>query len=1293
MLSSPESSHAAGTYYVDRSSPCSDLGPGTEALPYCTITGATVARGGPGTTILVKPGVYPEQVSIGVSGALESPFELRALPGGVVVDGADDFSDPGRWTQFAGDVWRAEAVTWCPRQVFADGDRLAESSAAPSDLPSGTFRWVLGAGLYVNAGGGSPAGHQTRVGRRSHGFVASDRIALVIDGFVVRHTEDNGIHLPGACENVTVANNRVEFAYRMGIQAMGGFGLLLQSNTVSDSRDHGIALTARASGAVLEDNESFRNGISSRLPASGIHLAGSPGIRLRRNRVYDNQDSGIHFQGGANNCVSTLNLSWSNGDRGYDHIAASGTVHVCDVAWGNGRDGFSVQSRSTGTRIHNSIASDNGISSGGFDLSVDAGSRNGFASNDNVLWNSAGQALVKYDGVVHATVASYSAASGQDTRSIEADPLFENPLWGEFRPGPGSPAIDNANTAVSHWPAADAAGRARRDDPATANSGLGPQAFGDRGALEYLPPDSAPLVLAPATAFVAEGNALSIFVRTIDGDGDPIQWLGADLSALPGSAHFVADPADSTGILTWTPGFGDSGTYAVTFTALNALTGSAATDITVGNVDRAPVVTAPDSVWNVDANGEPIAFVTIAVEAWDADGDAIASLGANLADLPAGNDAVFTPDPERTSGTLTWSPGMADTGSYTVVFTAGNALWDSTVTTIMVRPVPPPRLPGVYYVDVSSPACSDGGPGSDARPFCTIGAALDRQGGPGTTLIVRPGIYRERVEIGVSGNPDSLLILRAAGNGVVIDGADDLANPARWSPHAGSVWVASGVDWGPQQVFVEGARLTPSGSAPDSLTPGSFRWVEMEGLYVNLGGSNPGDHAIMVGRRSYGFVAYGRQSVVIEGFTVTRADDRGIHLSEGCANIRVLGNAVTFAAGDGIQVTSGHGFVIGGNRVSDNGDHGISLTTGVSGSVIEDNESFRNARPLVRAANGIYLHGSSGNTIRRNRLHHNQDSGLHFQSGANDNVAYLNCSWSNGDHGYDHLGASGTVHVGDVAHGNYRDGFSIEGGSPGTRIHNSIAIDNGLATGHFDLWVDAASSPGFESDYNLFWNSTSQPPVKYVSTLYSTVPAYSAASGQDANSLQADPRFENPAAGDFHLKAGSIVIDNADSGVLHWPEADAEGRARVDDPARPDQGAGPVAFGDRGAHEYLPPEVADVGTGVEGTDSNAAQLVPRGSGLRGLMPEPSRPQFTPNPMRARGVIELTTSRMGSLVVEVFDSTGRRVRRLAQAEVPGGRHELVMDGRGDDGSALSAGMYFYRVASVDGPASGRFVLLR
>ena len=162
---------AAGTFVVDAANPgFTDTGPGTEATPYCTISAAAVARWGPGTTILVKPAIYREQVNVPVSGADGSPFVFQALGPGVVIDGTDDFSDPALWTPFSGDVWLAQSVTWVPQRVFFEGAPLIPSTAEPADIAPGTFRHIPQEGLYVNLGGDNPGMHQTLVGRRLHGF-------------------------------------------------------------------------------------------------------------------------------------------------------------------------------------------------------------------------------------------------------------------------------------------------------------------------------------------------------------------------------------------------------------------------------------------------------------------------------------------------------------------------------------------------------------------------------------------------------------------------------------------------------------------------------------------------------------------------------------------------------------------------------------------------------------------------------------------------------------------------------------------------------------------------------------------------------------------------------------------------------------------------------------------------------------------------------------------------------------------------------------------------------------------
>jgi parallel beta-helix repeat protein len=416
---------------------------------------------------------------------------------------------------------------------------------------------------------------------------------------------------------------------------------------------------------------------------------------------------------------------------------------------------------------------------------------------------------------------------------------------------------------------------------------------------------------------------------------------------------------------------------------------------------------------------------------------------------------------------------------------------------------------------------------------------------------------------------------------------------------------------------------------------------------------------------------YAKSWVVVEGFTVTRAESRGICLQNACTNITVARNHQSLSGDIGIQGVGGSGLVLEENVASDNLGHGIALIGGATGCTLRDNECFGNADPNARLANGIYLFNAPANTLCRNRLHHNQDSGMHLQSGSNDCVAFNNVSWSNGDHGFDHLYATGTTHACDVSYGNYRDGFSIEGYASGTHLHDCVAVENGLTTNRYDLWVDLNSTVGFESDYNVFWNSTAQSPVKYVTTPYATVAAYAAASGHDANTFQADPRFVNGGAGDFHLRLDSPAIDSGDSGAPGWPVQDAAGMTREDDPATPNTGVGSVSFADRGAFER----------------AGSALGVPGG-------PFGGPAEVFPNPVTAGGTLRFELARPGPLRVRILDLAGRVVLTLADLrDVPAGRVELRLTGRDDEGGRLGPGVYFYRIEGVGGGAAGRFVLVR
>ncbi len=496
-----------------------------------------------------------------------------------------------------------------------------------------------------------------------------------------------------------------------------------------------------------------------------------------------------------------------------------------------------------------------------------------------------------------------------------------------------------------------------------------------------------------------------------------------------------------------------------------------------------------------------------------------------------------------------------------------------------------------YYVDNSVDTCSAASAGTEADPYCTIAQAMAAHKGPGITIIVKPGIYREQVAVPLAGAAGLPFVFQASGPGVVVDGSDDFTNIARWVPSLGTSHLAASVTWKPKQVYVDGARLALTTLASDLMPANSFRWVAGEGLYVNLAGDNPGAHQTLVGRRNHGFSIYSKSFVTIDGFQIAHTEDRGINIQNGCADLVISHNTVSFANSYGIQTVNGQRIVIDGNTVSDCNFHGIGLTAGASGCTVSNNESFRNAHPTIRQANGIYLFGASGNTLLTNRLHHNQDTGMYFGSGSNNCISSQNRSWSNGDHGFDHVASSGTQHVNDVAYGNLLDGFSFEGNSPGSSLFNCIATENGNSTAEYDLWVDASSSVGFSSDHNLFWNSAARPAIKYVSTLYSSLAAYQQGTGLDPHSIQADPLFADPSAGDFGVESGSPTIDAGHSGVEIGPVADSLGLAPFDDFRTTNRGCGPLAFADIGALEFVPVDVAPVATSPVLLKSNREELL------------------------------------------------------------------------------------------------------
>jgi hypothetical protein len=84
----------------------------------------------------------------------------------------------------------------------------------------------------------------------------------------------------------------------------------------------------------------------------------------------------------------------------------------------------------------------------------------------------------------------------------------------------------------------------------------------------------------------------------------------------------------------------------------------------------------------------------------------------------------------------------------------------------------------------------------------------------------------------------------------------------------------------------------------------------------------------------------------------------------------------------------------------------------------------------------------------------------------------------------------------------------------------------------------------------------------------------------------------------------------------------------------------------------------------------------------------------PNPMNPSGTISWRTSSPGPQRLEIYDVSGRLVRRLRDdAWVPAGWHEAVFDGRDGAGRELATGVYFYAIRAPEGLERGRLIILQ
>ncbi len=176
------------------------------------------------------------------------------------------------------------------------------------------------------------------------------------------------------------------------------------------------------------------------------------------------------------------------------------------------------------------------------------------------------------------------------------------------------------------------------------------------------------------------------------------------------------------------------------------------------------------------------------------------------------------------------------------------------------------------YVDDDAPVDGDG---SVIKPFRTIQDAVNRAG-PGTRVLVADGTYREAVTFPASGTPENWIQVKAAGDAVVLNSADQLSGDIWKADAKSNVWSTT-LSAPVAYLARDGLRYYQFEKLTDLMKATVNDKVKMdEGWFYESGKKklyvrsldNPADHTWQIPRLNRAFNIVGRDWIWIEGFGI-----------------------------------------------------------------------------------------------------------------------------------------------------------------------------------------------------------------------------------------------------------------------------------------------------------------------------------------------------------------------------------------------------------------------------------------
>jgi parallel beta-helix repeat protein len=585
------------SYYV------SPTGSGTActlATPCVLVEGLSQAQ--PGEEVVLREGIYyQDEITLPRSGTSGAPIVIRGYAGETaILDGADPATFT--WTAQGGGVYRTTIHTDGTHLVMADGqrlfpyDNLTDLQNLSRDNTPGFY--ADSTTLYVHlAGDADPNAVTMVVSRYGSAFYVTRNYIYFLD-LTFRHYGQGGypkaVYFYGASDNLvqgcTFASNDIGIGIKYGshhnviqdnefydtifdwpwedIKELGGIedggivfynpvtgrGNVIRRNTFHDDFD-GFGVCPSNTAAMTNETDIYENliynmgddGLETDGQCSNVRIWGNTfhdvlmGISLApvyTGPVYAIRNL-IYRTGVGNNDYTGSPFKFNSG---YDQSGPMCLFHnTCDAAL-PGNNGLYVKAPGTWEIIYarNNIWS-------GTDYAVENYNTGQPIDLDyDDLWNDNGGDLVRWNSTRYATLAAFTAATGQEPHGLSVEPAFVAATNGDYALDPGSDLID-AGVVI----------------PGINDDYVG--AAPDVGAYEYgtaIPSAVTDLrvthavtgtgVLTATLRWIAPANAVTYTLRYSDTLISENNWAGVltvavPFTATPGSTEWLTAPVAYSG--------------------------------------------------------------------------------------------------------------------------------------------------------------------------------------------------------------------------------------------------------------------------------------------------------------------------------------------------------------------------------------------------------------------------------------------------------------------------------------------------------------------------------------------------------------------------------------------------------------------------------------------------------------------------------------------------------------------------------------------------------------------------